>query len=620
MALASDLAAAFSLIQQQQAAEERKASRSQDIALALSGHDLRSEEAEKNRQFQESQTYLANMLATERDLATRIYDKIDEAEDYGLNVTSAIDSLDAVLATSNGQELAKLGEGFHQQKLDSLKNAYGGLTQDISLFNKGRRVSSIIDANKDKVLSGDEFLAYQDELQETDPEYALPEALKLGAQYAITDPESRLKELQLEGAKIGIAKGEQEVKLAKARIQEIQSKVGKEVADAYKASGVLATGTPSYQDLAVGEAVKAEWQYMEPNMLHQMVSNTLVTYDDPVSDQIDKEDIQYAIVPYIKKYAEDKIANLDYREAVGLTDQDVEAENEKYLKVIRSITSNALSGVRLNEGYTLKSQQAILESRTMTRAAMKQMFSDSELGTYNQAVATLTNVLPIEEDTGLPSEGHIEFIQDHLKASGIKWSEAKIKKEYMRLRGAADPYAIAITIQKNPDSSTLLNSLGQESFVAIMQEATTALQSTPGAPVRRTAIKNKKMRPSASTGIPPETPPGFEPAYPYEPGPASSLGQANLDARIRDAALISLDLADAKEAGNVAQSTKLLQELNVLETQIQEYIDEGFLPGTGSLQDITLGLPMYSNISRHYGNQYTLLPLMVDALESKINK
>ena len=548
-------------------------------------------EAEKSRQFQQSQTYLANMLATERDLTTRIYDKIDEAEDYGLNVTSVIDTMDALHSTEGAPKLAQIGTDQRQQALDSLKNAYGGLTQDISLFNKGRRVSSIIDANKDKVLSGDEFLAYQDELQETAPEFALPESFRLGAQYAITDPESRLKELQLRGAEIGIDKGEQEVKLAKAQIKEIESKVGKEVADAYKASGVLATGTPSYQDLAVGEAVKAEWQYMEPNMLHQMVSNTLVTYDDPVSDQIDKEDIQYAIVPYIKKYAEDKIANLDYREAVGLTDQDVEAKNEKYLKVIRSITSNALSGVRLNEGYTLKSQQAILESRTMTRAAMKQMFSESELGTYNQSVATLTNVLPIEEATGLPSEGHIKLIQDNLKASGLKWSEAKIQTEYMRLRGAADPHTIAITIQQNPDSSTLLKALGQESFVAIMQQATAALQSTPGAPVRRTARKKKKMRPSASTGIPPETPPGFDPAYPYEPGPASSLGQANLDARIRDAALISLDYAKAINDNNYAQQTKLLQELNVLEAQIQGLIDEGFQPGTGSLQDITLSMP-----------------------------
>ena len=550
---------------------------------------FQTQEAEKNRQFQESQVYLTNMLATERDLTTRIYDKMDEVEDYGLNVTSVIDSMDTLNSTEGAPKLAQLGMDQRQQAIDSLKNVYSGLSQDISLFNKGRRVSPIIDANEDNVLSGDEFLAYQDELQETAPEYALPESFRQGAQFAITDPASRLQKLQLRGTEIGIEKGQQEVLLAKEQIKEIQSKVGKEIADSYRDSGVLATGTPSYQDLAVGEAVKAEWQYMEPNMLNDMISNTLITYDDPVSDQIDKEDIQYAIVPYIKKYAEDKINNPDYREVVGLTDQDVEAQNEKYLKVISSITSNALSGVRLNEGYTLKSQKDILESRTMNRAAMKQMFSDAELGTYNQAVATLTNVLPIEEATGLPSEGHIELIQDNLKASGIKWSEAKIQTEYMRLRGAADPYTIAITVQNNPDSPILLKSLGQESFVAIMQQATAALQSTPGAPVRRTARKQtKKMRPPASTGIPPVTPPGFDPAYPYEPGPASSLGQLNLDARIRDAALISLDLADAKQAGNVAQSTKLTQELDFLDAQIQEYIDEGFQPGTGSLQDITL--------------------------------
>ena len=546
---------------------------------------FREQEAEKTRQFQESQIYLADMLATKRDLRTRIHDKIDEAEDYGLNITSAIDSVDALHSTQGGPGFAQLGADQIENTLKSLQTIDTSLTQELSLFNKGKLASPIIDAmiKEDDILSEDEFLAYQAQLKDTAPEFALPESFRLGAQFALTDPASRLQKLQLRGAEIGIEKGEQEVKLAKAQIKEIESKVGKEVADAYKASGVLATGTPSYQDLAVGEAVKAEWQYMEPNMLHQMVSNTLVTYDDPVSDQIDKEDIQYAIVPYIKKYAEDKIANLDYREAVGLTDQDVEAKNEKYLKVIRSITSNALSGVRLNEGYTLKSQQAILESRTMTRAAMKQMFSESELGTYNQSVATLTNVLPIEEATGLPSKGHIELIQDNLKASGLKWSEAKIQTEYMRLRGAADPYTIAITIQQNPDSSTLLKALGQESFVAIMQQAAAALQSTPGAPVRRTTRKKKKV----ATG----TPPGTPPAYPLEQYPASSLGQANLDARIREAALISLDYAKAINDNNYAQQTKLLQELNVLEAQIQGLIDEGFQPGTGSLQDITLSMP-----------------------------
>ena len=252
---------------------------------------FQSQEAEKNRQFQESQTYLANMLATERDLTTRIYDKMDEAEDYGLNIVDKINSVDSLSVTQGGQEFGQLGINQREEAINSLKNIYSNLSQDISLFNKGRRVSSIIDADKDGILTGDEFLDYQDQLQETDPEYALPEALKLGAQYDITDPESRLKKLQLRGAEVGIEKGEQDVKLAKAQIKEIESKVGKEIADAYRDSGVLATGTPSYQDLAVGEAVKAEWQYMDPNMLNDMISNTLVTYDDPVSDQIDKEDI-----------------------------------------------------------------------------------------------------------------------------------------------------------------------------------------------------------------------------------------------------------------------------------------------------------------------------------------
>jgi hypothetical protein len=291
----------------------------------------------------------------------------------------------------------------------------------------------------------------------------------------------------------------------------------------------------------------------------------------------------------MEKYAEDKISNPDYREAVGLTDQDVEAKNEKYLKVINSITSNALSGVRKNEAYTLKSQKDILESRTMNRAAMKQMFSDAELGTYNKAVETLSNVLPIVADTGEPSEAHIETIQENLKSAGLKWDETKIYTEYMRLRGAADPYTIAITIQQNPDSQTLLKALGQESFVAIMQQATAALQTTPGAPVRRTARK-REVPPQA----PPQPSPGTPPGTPPEVFPSTSIGQLNLDERIKEAALLSLDIQSAKEEGNYGNIEKvreLTEKLDFIEQQIQQLIGQGFQPGTGSLQDITLNLP-----------------------------
>ena len=50
MALASDLAAAFSLIQQQQALEERKEERHQDLALQLLVIDINKEEKALDRE------------------------------------------------------------------------------------------------------------------------------------------------------------------------------------------------------------------------------------------------------------------------------------------------------------------------------------------------------------------------------------------------------------------------------------------------------------------------------------------------------------------------------------------------------------------------------------------
>jgi hypothetical protein len=489
--------------------------------------------------------------------------------------------LQELYASEGGQNLMNLSKELKSKRYSDRLAIHSDIQEIKGNFRKGINFAYDIDKNKNEIFDENERLALQasEALRLADPKHVLPESLVEGVRFGLSAPSEKVKRYELSRTKF-------ERDIAEAQFKEIQARAGKELADEYKADNILAIGVPSWQDRAVGNAIKSEWQLMDPTMLDAMISNTLVTYDDPVSDQIDKEDIQYAIVPHMRKYAEDKISNPDFQAAIGLTDQDIEAKNEKYLKAIQSITSNALAGVRENEAYTLRTQKDILESRTMNRAAMKQMFSDEELGTYNKATETLANVLPIVADTGEPSEAHIETIQENLKSAGMNWDKTKIYTEYMRLRGAADPYTIAITIQQNQDSQTLLKALGQDAFVAIMQQATAALQTTPGAPMRRVAKKK----------APPGPGPGRKRVQgtlktPPLPGRPTSLGQVNLDARIKDAALLSLDISDAYNEGNYGNIEKvraLTEELEVVEKQIQQLLDQGFQPGAGSLQDITL--------------------------------
>ena len=136
-------------------------------------------EAEKDRQFQESNIYLNNLLTTERDIQNRIYENIDEATEYGLNVEDKIATLDSLTATQNGSELVQLGKDLHEQNIGTLQGIDKQLTNEISLFNKGKLLYDTIDWNDDNILDEEDFLKYQETLNENAPEFALPESFRL---------------------------------------------------------------------------------------------------------------------------------------------------------------------------------------------------------------------------------------------------------------------------------------------------------------------------------------------------------------------------------------------------------------------------------------------------------
>jgi hypothetical protein len=107
MALASDLAAAFSLIQQQQAIEERKEERSQDLALALLGMEMKEDLTERAYEIEASKSmYNENM---------KIYSDAQEAlnvlETQYSKAVGDVDSLGGLYKAAGNEVVRDLYEG-----------------------------------------------------------------------------------------------------------------------------------------------------------------------------------------------------------------------------------------------------------------------------------------------------------------------------------------------------------------------------------------------------------------------------------------------------------------------------------------------------------------------------
>jgi len=141
MALSSDLAAVFSLIQQQQALEERKEERNQDLALALLGMETRKEERMAEREWKEELT----AESREWQLNTTL---LQDARSRSLDARSTYNEL----VEDYSQTAGKLPD-MSSNTRDILNSAYQGdidnvkdiITfyddQTVELEKEGRRLS-----------------------------------------------------------------------------------------------------------------------------------------------------------------------------------------------------------------------------------------------------------------------------------------------------------------------------------------------------------------------------------------------------------------------------------------------------------------------------------------------
>ena len=118
MAVSSDLAAVFSLIQQQQALEERKEERHHDLALQLLSQDLAQEGRLKEVELQGT--------------ISEYYDLKKEREEVATTLRTEYPRLQEKFVTSNFAPIANTFEGVAEDDMSNLQNNMDQLITDIT--------------------------------------------------------------------------------------------------------------------------------------------------------------------------------------------------------------------------------------------------------------------------------------------------------------------------------------------------------------------------------------------------------------------------------------------------------------------------------------------------------
>ena len=121
MALSSDLAAVFSLIQQQQALEERKEERHQDLALQLLSQDIAQESRLKEVELQGT--------------ISEYYDLKKEREDVAATLQKEYPRLNEKFISDNFVPIANTFQGVAEGDMTNLQNNMDQLMTDITNLN-----------------------------------------------------------------------------------------------------------------------------------------------------------------------------------------------------------------------------------------------------------------------------------------------------------------------------------------------------------------------------------------------------------------------------------------------------------------------------------------------------
>ena len=483
----------------------------------------RSEEAERDRQFRESQVYLQNMLNQENLVIEDILDAEEDAAQFGINITEPINRL-AVFqkenATMGGKELMSLSEDIKSQRINELINIRRDIGQQKGIFSQGERLADMLNTTTDNILDEDEIAAFQDleRVRKNDPEYVLPEPFILGARSRLSDPESQLTRLQLKGEETRQSELALEMERQKTTFTQATSKFELELTNMYRENNISSmTGKMSSADFELSSGIHQYFKGMSKSEIFDMIENSPVTYADQVPGELDYSDID-AIRPQMKgfivKYLSDRE---DVQEFLDISQDDFDASaagqvaSDNFNFAIQQGALNAMSGFEQNPNYEFKTEFITTQAKAAELTVQKAMTEDLR-ASFAATIPTLQNYFAVDDEGGIPGiqrvtaklmkdKAFVAKAEKEVGGRGKSAVEIYVESIIVPLKAQADPTTVNLLISQSKDIKKIIDAAGLQGMEEVINSAIKAKSAVKSkyTPVERLSKPERTRRKKVTT-------------------------------------------------------------------------------------------------------------------------
>ena len=483
----------------------------------------RSEEAERDRQFRESQVYLQNMLNQENLVIEDILDAEEDAAQFGINITEPINRL-AVFqkenATMGGKELMSLSEDIKSQRINELINIRRDIGQQKGIFSQGERLADMLNTTTDNILDEDEIAAFQDleRVRKNDPEYVLPESFILGARSRLSDPESQLTRLQLKGEETRQSELALEMERQKTTFTQATSKFELELTNMYRENNISSmTGKMSSADFELASGIHQYFKGMSKSEIFDMIENSPVTYADQVPGELDYSDID-AIRPQMKgfivKYLSDRE---DVQEFLDISQDDFDASaagqvaSDNFNFAIQQGALNAMSGFEQNPNYEFKTEFITTQAKAAELTVQKAMTEDLR-ASFAATIPTLQNYFAVNTEGENPGiqrvtaklmndKAFVAKAKKNVGGSGRSAVETYVESIIVPLTAQADPTTVNLLISQSKDIKKIIDAAGLQGMEEVINSAIKAKSAVKSkyTPVERLSKPERTRRKKVTT-------------------------------------------------------------------------------------------------------------------------
>ena len=483
----------------------------------------RSEEAERDRQFRESQVYLQNMLNQENLVIEDILDAEEDAAQFGINITEPINRLAEFQkenATMGGKELMSLSEDIKSQRINELINIRRDIGQQKGIFSQGERLADMLNTTTDNILDEDEIAAFQDleRVRKNDPEYVLPEPFILGARSRLSDPESQLTRLQLKGEETRQSELALEMERQKTTFTQATSKFELELTNMYRENNISSmTGKMSSADFELASGIHQYFKGMSKSEIFDMIENSPVTYADQVPGELDYSDID-AIRPQMKgfivKYLSDRE---DVQEFLDISQDDFDASaagqvaSDNFNFAIQQGALNAMSGFEQNPNYEFKTEFITTQAKAAELTVQKAMTEDLR-ASFAATIPTLQNYFAVNTEGENPGiqrvtaklmkdKAFVAKAEKEVGGRGKSAVEIYVESIIVPLKAQADPTTVNLLISQSKDIKKIIDAAGLQGMEEVINSAIKAKSAVKSkyTPVERLSKPERTRRKKVTT-------------------------------------------------------------------------------------------------------------------------